>query len=509
MKRKAEQTERMQEAGEAQSLVPEQCNIKGDEGNIAILLFLYLLQGIPLGLCSSIPMLLQNHGVSYKQQAEFSFVTWPFSLKLFWAPIVDSVYVASFGRRKTWLLPVQYLMGFFMLFMSSYIDRWLGNVEESELNIGALTTLFFILNMLAATQDIVVDGWALTMLKRCNVAHASTCNTVGQTAGFFLGYVLFMAFESPDFCNSYLRSEPSDQGMVTLPGFLYFWGWTFVIVTTLVGVLKHENPENHPKGEDMSIRNAYHILWRTIKLPNMKTMIVILLTAKIGFSASDAVTGLKMVEAGIPKEKIALMAVPLIPLQIILPIFVSKYTAGSKPMDVYTKAYPFRLGFGLLAAFLVWITPNFISHGEVPAYFFMLIVVLYLFHQLFSTCMFVAFMSFFAKVSDPAVGGTYMTFLNTLCNLGGNWPSTAALYFVDTLTFRQCSNDVSNDCSTADEKETCTTSGGVCNMQLDGYYIESLLCVVIGCLWLRWGRRKLGYLQNRPLSTWRVVREKH
>lgn len=64
-------------------------------------------------------------------------------------------------------------------------------------------------------------------------------------------------------------------------------------------------------------------------------------------------------------------------------------------------------------------------------------------------------MAFFAKVSDPAVGGTYMTLLNTLCNLGGNWPATAALWFVDSLTFRQCSSDPSNDCSTITEREVC------------------------------------------------------
>jgi len=67
--------------------------------------------------------------------------------------------------------------------------------------------------------------------------------------------------------------------------------------------------------------------------------------------------------------------------------------------------------------------------------------------------MFVASMAFFAKVSDPAVGGTYMTLLNTLCNLGGNWPATAALWFVDPLTFRQCSTDYANDCSTITERE--------------------------------------------------------
>lgn len=46
----------------------EASDLRGDRGNIAILFFLYLLQGIPLGLTAAIPMLLQNRGASYKQQ---------------------------------------------------------------------------------------------------------------------------------------------------------------------------------------------------------------------------------------------------------------------------------------------------------------------------------------------------------------------------------------------------------------------------------------------------------
>lgn len=75
--------------------------------------------------------------------------------------------------------------------------------------------------------------------------------------------------------------------------------------------------------------------------------------------------------------------------------------------------------------------------------------------------MFVASMAFFAKVSDPAVGGTYMTFLNTLCNLGGNWPATAALWFVDALTIRQCNNDIANDCSTPAERDVSSTFNSI------------------------------------------------
>jgi MFS transporter, PAT family, solute carrier family 33 (acetyl-CoA transportor), member 1 len=61
----------------------EKSDLTGDWGNIGILFFLYLLQGIPLGVGQAIPMLLQNRGASYKQQAEFSFAYWPFSSENF------------------------------------------------------------------------------------------------------------------------------------------------------------------------------------------------------------------------------------------------------------------------------------------------------------------------------------------------------------------------------------------------------------------------------------------
>lgn len=39
-----------------------------DRGSILLLLLLYVLQGIPLGLAGSIPMILQNRHVTYKEQ---------------------------------------------------------------------------------------------------------------------------------------------------------------------------------------------------------------------------------------------------------------------------------------------------------------------------------------------------------------------------------------------------------------------------------------------------------
>ena len=49
--------------------------------------------------------------------------------------------------------------------------------------------------------------------------------------------------------------------------------------------------------------------------------------------------------------------------------------------------------------------------------------------------------SFMARVSDESIGGTYMTFLATLANLGGKFPSTGALYLINWLTIKYCNFD--------------------------------------------------------------------
>lgn len=53
---------------------------------------------------------------------------------------------------------------------------------------------------------------------RENVGYASTCNSIGQTIGSCLGYVVFITLESASFCNRWLRFTESTEGIITLQG---------------------------------------------------------------------------------------------------------------------------------------------------------------------------------------------------------------------------------------------------------------------------------------------------
>merc|ERR1712127_1015092 len=167
------------------------------------------------------------------------------------------------------------------------------------------------------------------MLSRDNVSWASTCNTVGQTAGWFVGNVLFLTLESADFSNKYLRPllrlEQSDRGLVTIDKFMVFFGIVFIVSTTLVMIFKKgeaevskESSKSSNSGdkvvkfseENLTVRQTYELMWRLIWLAPIKKMILILLTVKVSFAA-DTLSYLKLIESGVPKAKLALLAVPL------------------------------------------------------------------------------------------------------------------------------------------------------------------------------------------------------
>ena len=49
------------------------------------------------------PFLLQARA-SYTAIGVFSVASYPYSFKLLWSPVVDSVYSLAFGRRKSWVV---------------------------------------------------------------------------------------------------------------------------------------------------------------------------------------------------------------------------------------------------------------------------------------------------------------------------------------------------------------------------------------------------------------------
>lgn len=75
------------------------------------------------------------------------------------------------GRRKSWVVPVQLLVGLVLVILSYYVDGMIQPHKHGKPQIFELTACFFVLYFLVATQDIAVDAWALTMLSPPNIGY--------------------------------------------------------------------------------------------------------------------------------------------------------------------------------------------------------------------------------------------------------------------------------------------------------------------------------------------------
>ncbi|KAF0770586.1 acetyl-coenzyme A transporter 1-like, partial [Aphis craccivora] len=278
-------------------------NLKGDWCNIFLLVLLYTIQGIPLGLSAGLPIILQSkYMVTYNDQGSYSFVMWPYTIKLLWAPIVDSFYIRRIGRRKSWFIPVQYLIGALLLYFASNTDEWLP--ESGKPNLRIIVYLLFIINLLNTTQDIIVDSWALTMLKKNNVSYASTCNFVGVFLGMLIGSSSPVLLSSEQFCNKYLRITPGPRGIITIK----------------ITIFKKE--------KDINLEDHFSISVFLVTLLTSTTI-------RIGNCVMDSIAYLKLIEAGVSKEDIMLLTTTMSVLKIIIPFPVSKYTGGPKPLNYF------------------------------------------------------------------------------------------------------------------------------------------------------------------------------
>ena len=377
-----------------------------DRRNFMLLVLLYFLQGIPMGLAAgSVPFLLKSY-MSYGQIGVYSLASYPYSLKLLWSPIVDAVWSPKLGRRKSWILPIQMLSGLSMIWLGSGAQKMM---EEAGANGGAgiwgFTGWWFALVFLCATQDIAVDGWALTLLSPSNLSYASTAQTVGLTAGQFLSYTVFLALSSPDFANKYFRAVPQETGLFTLDGYLIFWGWAYLAVTLGLAILKRED---RTKEKD-SILDVYKVMGGILKLRNVQIFIVIHLIAKIGFQANDAVTNLKLLDKGFSQEDLALTVLIDFPFEIMLGYYAGMWSEKYQPVRVWCWAFVGRLAAAVFAQLVVMAFPA----GGTTTPYLLTVIVEHVFSTFMSTVMFVAISAFHAKIADPAIGGTYMTLLAT------------------------------------------------------------------------------------------------
>lgn len=480
-----------------------------------LLVALYFVQGIPVGLAfGTIPFLLKSMAkeTSFTSLGIFSMATYPYSLKILWSPIVDSFYSKKIGRRRTWIIPVQLVSGAILILLGwaigkNYIFQGVDNAfhglptDVSHTNISSLVWYFGLLVFLCATQDICVDGWALTILSKQSLSYASTAQTVGLNMGYFLSFTIFISLNSSEFINKYFRTIPKPYGLISLGGYMQFAGYVYILLTVYMIFYTTENPgrksrhflPRHSKSEDkdkvvveyndgdvvsndktQNIGYIYRCFGKVLRLKSIQTLALIHLVTKIAFQCNEGATNLKLLERGFKREDLAVTVLIDVPFEIIFGYYVAKWSSDNKHDDsdhalekndnphekmlrtkrrnIFQKINSSLVGnagvltpwlYGFLgrltsAALGSFVVSQFPSNGEVTTGYFLLVIFQHLLGSFMNTVQFVGISAFHTRIADPVLGGTYMTLLNTLSNFGGTWPRIIVMSMINYFTMSRC-----------------------------------------------------------------------
>jgi predicted MFS family arabinose efflux permease len=145
---------------------------------LGLLSVLYFAQGLPSGLLGkALPTLLREQGVSLAAIGFTAMLALPWTLKFLWAPFLD-----RFWTRRRWLLTLNLATFALMVLVASQdFGVWV------SLSFSLLMILLFLMNLIAATQDIATDGLAVSRLTPHLRGLGNSIQVIGYKIGMILG----------------------------------------------------------------------------------------------------------------------------------------------------------------------------------------------------------------------------------------------------------------------------------------------------------------------------------
>lgn len=208
------------------------------------------------------------------------------------------------------------------------------------------------------------------------------------------------------------------------------------------------------------------------------------------------------------------------PMEFAAAIIAGRWASKSSPY------LPFMLGFCgrlvLVPAFLLLVAffppgATDLTQQPIP---FLLLGLVNLLHSFSSTLTFTAIGSLFNKVSDPAMGGSYLTLLNTIANIGYLMYKGPIFYIIDKLTIAECRGaelsslhspslpSLSLSCpkklKDMTKPSACVDAGGACSLAYDGFFIIGSSFLLIAVVTAVVISRTMPKLMSLPESAWRV-----
>ena len=107
---------------------------KRERGLLGVVFMLTFIQSLSIGFCQNgILILLAEKGIKSSVIGLFMFLKAPSACKFLLGPLIDSYYIQKIGRRKTYFIPCEILLGLLYIYFSHNLEHFILHVEISKI----------------------------------------------------------------------------------------------------------------------------------------------------------------------------------------------------------------------------------------------------------------------------------------------------------------------------------------------------------------------------------------
>lgn len=349
-----------------------------------------------------------------------------------------------------------------------------------------------------------------------------------------------------------------DEPILTLETYLFWKSLGYMALSTLIFLIKEEEPtqkmlEHQKLPIKMRVGKTYKELYRLVM--EVKPLRLLML-AIVSFGIPQLpypVLKMKYIEYGMRYEVLAFFGMVTGVLKFIVIGALSKVIATHKPMRRIVNLLPLAVICGMIGLIILQVLPRYgfdihevtievnkcnattnttITTTEKVAKFswYFIITIQSFFGAIITSLIYLTMVGLFARISDPRVGGTYMTLLNTLFNGINMMLNMCTTIFIDNISTFNCYRKDSYRSVIAEfpksseikgmDEEFLSSIDSWDNKKLanlckedkgnewvilkDGIYVEAAITLIVGTLWLSYFKKRIYTIDTIELKKWHL-----
>lgn len=145
-------------------------------GKLAFIGMMYIATVFPAGFTSSfVSTLFRTEGMALEHFWIFALPAVPYWLRWAWAPVVDSYWIRSVGRRRSWIIPCT------ILTTAAYCS--LAAFEPVPSALWAIVSILIVKSIFASTQEVAIDAYVVDNVTVHERSASSGINVIFEAVG--------------------------------------------------------------------------------------------------------------------------------------------------------------------------------------------------------------------------------------------------------------------------------------------------------------------------------------